>query len=140
MPLQDLSILQIHGTLEALTQATLILVLGIAIVASNLLIIASFINYRGPQEVINIYLLSLACADLLCGLLIVPLSIYPALSGQWVYGDIICRLTGYLEVTLWSITVYTFMWISVDRYLAVRKPLRYETVQTRTRYEAKTLP
>lgn len=28
--------------------------------------------------------------------------------------------------------VYTFMWISVDRYLAVRKPLRYETVQTKT--------
>lgn len=28
--------------------------------------------------------------------------------------------------------MYTFMWISVDRYLAVRKPLRYETVQTRT--------
>lgn len=25
------------------------------------------------------------------------------------------------------------MWISVDRYLAVRKPLRYETVQTKTR-------
>lgn len=24
------------------------------------------------------------------------------------------------------------MWISVDRYLAVRKPLRYETVQTKT--------
>lgn len=25
------------------------------------------------------------------------------------------------------------MWISVDRYLAIRKPLRYETVQTKTR-------
>lgn len=25
------------------------------------------------------------------------------------------------------------MWISVDRYLAVRKPLRYETLQTKTR-------
>lgn len=25
------------------------------------------------------------------------------------------------------------MWMSVDRYLAVRKPLRYETVQTKTR-------
>jgi hypothetical protein len=32
-----------------------------------------------------------------------------------------------------SLQIYTFMWISVDRYLAVRKPLRYETVQTRTR-------
>lgn len=87
----------------------------------------------GPSEVINHYLLSLATADLLCGLLIVPLSVYPALTGEWLYGDIACRLVGYLEVTLWSVSVYTFMWISVDRYLAVRKPLRYETVQTKTR-------
>lgn len=45
-----------------------------------------------------------------------------------MFGDLMCRLAGYLEVTLWSVSVYTFMWISVDRYLAVRKPLRYETV------------
>lgn len=87
----------------------------------------------GPTEVINCYLLSLALVDLLCGLVIVPLSVYPALEGYWIYGDLVCRFVGYLEVTLWSITVYTFMWISVDRYLAVRKPLRYETVQTKTR-------
>lgn len=86
-----------------------------------------------PGEVINCYLLSLAIADLLCGLLVVPLSVYPALVHSWVYGDIVCRLIGYLEVTLWAVQVYTFMWISVDRYLAVRKPLRYETVQTKTR-------
>lgn len=86
-----------------------------------------------PGDVINCYLLSLAVADLLCGLLVVPLSVYPALVQQWVYGDLVCRLVGYLEVTLWAVTVYTFMWISVDRYLAVRKPLRYETVQTKTR-------
>lgn len=78
-------------------------------------------------------MLSLAVADLLCGLLVVPLSVYPAVVNDWVYGDIVCRLVGYLEVTLWAVTVYTFMWISVDRYLAVRKPLRYETLQTKTR-------
>lgn len=89
----------------------------------------------GPTEVINCYLLSLAFVDLLCGLVIVPLSVYPALETGvgWIYGDLVCRFVGYLEVTLWSITIYTFMWISVDRYLAVRKPLRYETVQTKTR-------
>lgn len=52
---------------------------------------------------------------------------------NWVYGDIVCRIVGYLEVTLWAVSVYTFMWISVDRYLAARKPLRYETIQTKTR-------
>ena len=69
---------------------------------------------------INYYLLSLASADLLCGVLVVPLSVYPALVRRWVYGDIVCRLVGYLEVTLWAVSVYTFMWISVDRYLAIR--------------------
>lgn len=135
MPRQDLNILQVtKSTLEPLTQSTLIALSGIAIVSSNVLIIATFINFKGPQDVITIYLLSLAVADMLVGLLIVPLSVYPALMGQWVYGDIVCRITGYLEVTLWSISVFTFMWMSVDRYLAVRKPLRYETVQTKTRW------
>ncbi|CAD7082669.1 unnamed protein product [Hermetia illucens] len=134
MHLQALSHLQVNGsTLEAFTQSGLILILAIAIVASNLIIIATFLNFRGPTEVINYYLLSLAVADLLCGAMIVPLSVYPALHGTWNYGEVLCRLVGYLEVTLWSVTVYTFMWISVDRYLAVRKPLRYETIQTKTR-------
>uniref|UniRef100_A0ABD2XQZ4 G-protein coupled receptors family 1 profile domain-containing protein n=1 Tax=Trichogramma kaykai TaxID=54128 RepID=A0ABD2XQZ4_9HYME len=120
-------------SLEAPMQAGFIFVVGVAIILSNLLIIATYLNYRGPTEVINYYLLSLATADLLCGLLVVPLSVYPALVRRWVYGDIVCRLVGYLEVTLWAVSVYTFMWISVDRYLAIRKPLRYETVQTKTR-------
>ena len=99
----------------------------------NVLAINNVLSFAGPSDVINCYLLSLAVADLLCGLLVVPLSVYPALVQRWVYGDIVCRLIGYVEVTLWAVTVFTFMWISVDRYLAVRKPLRYETLQTKTR-------
>ncbi|CAH1367473.1 hypothetical protein MTP99_008716 [Tenebrio molitor] len=125
--------MEIVFRLEGLTQAGIIFIMAIAIIVTNILIIATFLNFRGPQEVINCYLLSLAVADLLCGLLVVPLSVYPAVVNDWVYGDIVCRLVGYLEVTLWAVTVYTFMWISVDRYLAVRKPLRYETLQTKTR-------
>ncbi|CAH0703547.1 unnamed protein product [Spodoptera exigua] len=126
------------ASFETLTQAAIIAVMGIAIVVSNILIIASFLNFKGlSNEVINYYLLSLAVADLLIGVLVVPLSVYPAITGRWMFGDLMCRLAGYVEVTLWSVSVYTFMWISVDRYLAVRKPLRYETVsatvQTRTR-------
>uniref|UniRef100_A0A182JDQ9 G-protein coupled receptors family 1 profile domain-containing protein n=1 Tax=Anopheles atroparvus TaxID=41427 RepID=A0A182JDQ9_ANOAO len=131
--MHGLSHLQTGSTLEALTQATIILILAVAIVISNLIVVATYLNFKGPHEVINYYLLSLAVADLLCGLFIVSVSVYPAFYGEWVYPDVVCRMVGYLEVTLWSISVYTFMWISVDRYLAVRKPLRYETIQTKTR-------
>ncbi|KAF9811659.1 hypothetical protein SFRURICE_011022 [Spodoptera frugiperda] len=116
------------ASFETLTQAAIIAVMGIAIVRLYVLYDAGLSN-----EVINYYLLSLAVADLLIGVFVVPLSVYPAITGRWMFGDLMCRLAGYVEVTLWSVSVYTFMWISVDRYLAVRKPLRYETVQTRTR-------
>ncbi|XP_049829036.1 G-protein coupled receptor 52-like [Schistocerca gregaria] len=121
-----------RSTLEPITQAGIMLIVGVAIVLANILIIATYLSFRGPSEMINIYLLSLAVADLLCGLFVVPLSVYSAWLQNWIYGDLVCRLMGYLEVTLWSVNVFTFMWISVDRYLAVQRPLRYDTVQKRT--------
>jgi len=63
-----------------------------------LIVIFKFFVVSGPQEVINTYLLSIASADLICGLLVVPLSVYPALVNSWVYGKIVCRVVGYIEV------------------------------------------
>lgn len=118
--------------LDALAQAGIICFLGILIVVSNTLIIATLLNYKGrlgqhqklvfsackfnsplprvclwcghlPQlittitnrvaiagkvEVINYYLLSLAVADLLGGLLIIPFSVYPTLSNGQVSSNL----------------------------------------------------
>lgn len=91
------------------------------------------LRVSGSANVLNIYILSLSVADLLCGILVVPLSVYPALVREWVYGDFMCRLVGYTETIVWIVSAYTLMWIGVDRYIAIRKPLRYDTVQTKTR-------
>ncbi|XKL60331.1 hypothetical protein PGB90_001347 [Kerria lacca] len=120
-------------TLEASVQAAIILTIAVIIIILNTLIITSFSNFRGTGNVLNIYILSLSIADLLCGILVIPLSVYPALVREWVYGDFMCRLVGYTESIVWVVSAYTLMWISVDRYIAIRKPLRYDTVQTKTR-------
>ncbi|XP_045584688.1 probable G-protein coupled receptor 21 [Procambarus clarkii] len=122
-----------HVGVESLAQASVILVIGVAIIISNIIILATFITMPGPKDVIMYYLMSLGVSDLVAGVVVVPLSVYPALVQRWVYGDALCGLAGYLETTLWFAQLCTFMWISVDRYLAIRKPLRYETVQTKTR-------
>ncbi|XP_037041048.1 G-protein coupled receptor 52-like [Bradysia coprophila] len=119
-----------NSTLVDFTKTAIILVSGIAIVISNVLIIVAIRNFR---EAAHCYLLSLAVADLLCGLFIVPLSVYPSITGKWEYGSLACNFVGYLEVILWSVTIYTLMWISFDRYLAISRPLHYQQIQTKTR-------
>lgn len=48
MHLQGLTSLQVHNsTLEAFTQAALILALAVAIIAANVILIAAIVNYRG---------------------------------------------------------------------------------------------
>lgn len=106
-----------------LAEALILLVICVSVVAANVLVIATLLH--STREVLDYYLLSLAVADLLCGVLVVPLSVYPAIAQDWVYGDFVCRLSGYVALTLWSVSIYSFMWLSVDRYLAIRKPLRY---------------
>lgn len=85
------------------------------------------------MDVITYCYLSLFVADLICGLGIIPLSVYPALIGHWIYGDYVCRAMGYIGITLWSVSIHSIMWIAVDRYLAVKKPLKYEALLTTTR-------
>lgn len=78
----------------------------------------------------------MALADLLCALLIVPLSLYSSLSPNWNFsGDnsLLCKSVSYLQVVLISSTIYTFAWIGVDRYSAFMKPARYEIEHTLTR-------
>lgn len=56
MHLQGLTSLQVNNsTLEAFTQAALILILAVAIVASNVLIIATIVNFRGKFYVVFFY-------------------------------------------------------------------------------------
>ncbi|OXA57501.1 5-hydroxytryptamine receptor 1 [Folsomia candida] len=120
---------------DSLIQAIVVLSIGVLIIVTNVIIIATFITSPGPREVLSYYLLSLSVADLLGGILVVPLSVYPTLIKYWMYGDVLCKASAYLGSVLWSASVYTLMWMSVDRYVAVRKPIRYEVIQTRTRVQ-----
>uniref|UniRef100_A0A915LS89 G-protein coupled receptors family 1 profile domain-containing protein n=1 Tax=Meloidogyne javanica TaxID=6303 RepID=A0A915LS89_MELJA len=81
-------------------------------------------------------IICLSIADLLCSLLIVPFSLYSSVRPNWAFaGDnsLICKCTVYLHLVLITSTLFTFSWISVDRYAAFMKPSRYEAVHTLTR-------
>ncbi|XP_051882367.1 uracil nucleotide/cysteinyl leukotriene receptor-like [Pristis pectinata] len=72
----------------------------------------------------SIYMLNLAVADL-CLILTLPLRItYHMLQSHWPFGEVACRITGFLfHLDLYS-SVYFLTCISIDRYLAIVHPVR----------------
>ena len=123
-----------HDPLEHVMRSAVILTVLILLLCTslaNLLVLWCRLN-----DVISLYLISLSMADLLCALLIIPFSLYSSLRPGWAFmGDnsLLCKCTVYAHVVLISSTVFTFAWISVDRYAAFMKPSRYEAVHTMTR-------
>lgn len=102
---------------ENLAYSMVVLLITVMLIVSSLLTIIVIITTQMRKEIIGHYLISLAVTDLLCGTLITPISIYAALDENWKFGNIsaLCKVEAYLEVVLWSSTVYMFIWTGIDR-------------------------
>ncbi|CAM9738256.1 unnamed protein product [Lampetra planeri] len=111
------------------TQRTLALVVLISFsactVVGNSLIVLSILYFRQLQTRTNAFTLSLALADMLVGLLVMPYSMMRAVYSCWFYGSFFCKVHTWFDFTFTSSSVIHLSCISIDRYIAISDPLRY---------------
>lgn len=104
-----------------------VLLIG-AVLAGNSLVCASVAVERALQTPTNYFIVSLAAADLLLALLVLPLFVYSEVQGgAWLLSPRLCDVLMAMDVMLCTASIFNLCAISVDRFVAVALPLHYNS-------------
>lgn len=100
-------------------------------VVGNSLVIYVFKKERRLRRRTNYYIVSLAAADLLVGLLGIPFAVLSSVGRP--YNLHACLFTVSLLIVLCTISIFCLVAVSVDRYWAILHPMGYSrNVRTKT--------
>ncbi|ERE79714.1 D(4) dopamine receptor [Cricetulus griseus] len=98
----------------------------VMVLAGNSLVCLSVASERTLQTPTNYFIVSLAAADLLLAILVLPLFVYSEVQGGvWLLSLRLCDTLMAMDVMLCTASIFNLCAISVDRFVAVTVPLSY---------------
>lgn len=87
----------VEKLLQKIVLGCLLSTLSIFTVCGNVLVLYAIRTEKNLRTVSNLFILSLAFADLAVGLFVMPLSAATIIAGRWPFSSVICK-----------------MWLSID--------------------------
>ncbi|CAI2729862.1 unnamed protein product [Schistosoma spindalis] len=104
---------------------------AIFIFCGNVLVILAVVTTKMLRRVTDLYIVSLALADLLVAILLLPLFIIRQNAGYWPYeSHELCIYWLSFNVFLCTASILNICCISVDRYNAIVNPIKYVKKRT----------
>ncbi|XP_076106045.1 histamine H1 receptor-like [Mytilus galloprovincialis] len=108
-------------------------ILSLLTLVGNALVLHAVRTERRLQTVSNMYIVSLAVADLIVGMFVMPISAIYIFTEQWYFGVGLCQLWISVDYIASTASIFNLFILSVDRYCSVKSPLKYIRKRTKKR-------
>ncbi|XP_055074499.2 alpha-2A adrenergic receptor [Paramisgurnus dabryanus] len=119
-----------YTLLVALSLSVLVGLLILLIVFGNVLVIIAVFTSRALRAPQNLFLVSLASADILVATLVMPFSLANELMGYWAFGQVWCEIYLALDVLFCTASIAHLCAISLDRYWSITQAIEYNLKRT----------
>ncbi|XP_018327910.1 octopamine receptor Oamb [Agrilus planipennis] len=116
-----------------LTSLSILALINVMVIVGNCLIIAAVFCSSKLRSVTNLFIVSLAVADLLVGIAVLPFSATREIFDIWIFGDTWCSMWLALDVWMCTASILNLCAISLDRYVAVTRPITYPNIMSTSR-------
>ncbi|KAL2087046.1 hypothetical protein ACEWY4_018105 [Coilia grayii] len=104
--------------------------LFLLIVFGNVLVVIAVFTSRALRAPQNLFLVSLASADILVATLVMPFSLANELMGYWYFGKVWCEIYLALDVLFCTASIAHLCAISLDRYWSITQAIEYNLKRT----------
>uniref|UniRef100_A0A3B3ZN86 5-hydroxytryptamine receptor 4 n=1 Tax=Periophthalmus magnuspinnatus TaxID=409849 RepID=A0A3B3ZN86_9GOBI len=127
--------IQFLSSVEKIVLTIFLSIIIIMTVFGNLLVMVALCKDRHlRKKKTNYFIVSLAFADLLVALVVMPFAAIELTTGEWHYGEIFCLVRTSLDVLLTTASILHLCCIALDRYYAICcQPLVYRHKMTPVR-------
>lgn len=108
-------------------------IIVVCAILGNLLVVVSVVRHRRLRVLTNYFVVSLAVADILVASMAMPFNASVEITGKWLFGYRMCDLWNSFDVYASTVSILHLCCISIDRYMAIVRPLDYPRVMKRKR-------
>uniref|UniRef100_A0A1A8LPL4 Alpha-2A adrenergic receptor n=2 Tax=Nothobranchius TaxID=28779 RepID=A0A1A8LPL4_9TELE len=127
---QNISSMDAYGLQVALPLSVLVGFMILLIVFGNVLVVIAVFTSRALRAPQNLFLVSLASADILVATLVMPFSLANELMGYWYFGEVWCEIYLALDVLFCTASIAHLCAISLDRYWSITQAIEYNLKRT----------
>jgi len=111
-------------------QAAFLLIIMLSSLIGNTLIILAIYRNHSLRSITSVFIANLAMADFLLALLGMPFTMASSITYEWVFGQVWCTINGMLNSIFCIASMLSLAAVSIDRYVAIIKPLQYPLIMT----------